>query len=126
VTPSSSNEIVSDDQLRHPHCILGGAGYEILTFSPIFILLFCIFEKKNNMKQVSISLNPEIASAYENATVEERKKVDYIVNSWLKSIFIKKADAREELLEIMQTAGKIAQANGLTPEKLLEILNEKE
>ncbi|MCK9639752.1 MAG: hypothetical protein M0R39_07555 [Prolixibacteraceae bacterium] len=78
------------------------------------------------MKQVSISLNPEIASAYENATVEERKKVDYIVNSWLKSIFIKKADAREELLEIMQTAGKIAQANGLTPEKLLEILNEKE
>jgi hypothetical protein len=52
--------------------------------------------------------------------------VDYIVNSWLKSIFFKKADAREELLEIMQTAGKIAQANGLTPEKLLEILNEKE
>ena len=78
------------------------------------------------MKQVSISLNPEIASAYENATVEERKKVDYIVNSWLKSIFVKKVDAREELLEIMQTAGKIAQANGLTPEKLLEILNEKE
>ncbi len=78
------------------------------------------------MKEVSISLNPEIANAYLSATAEERKKVDYIVNSWLKTIFIKKAAAREELFEIMQTAGKIAQSNGLTPEKLLEILNEKE
>ena len=34
--------------------------------------------------------------------------------------------AKKELFKIMQTAGKIAQANGLTPEKLHEILNEKE
>ena len=78
------------------------------------------------MKQVSINLDPEIASAYQKATVEERKKVDYIVNSFLKNIFKKKADARKELFELMQTAGRIAQANGLTPEKLDEIINEKE
>jgi len=77
------------------------------------------------MKQVTISLDPEIASAYQKASAEERKKVDFIVNSWLKNIFVKKADARKELLEIMQTAGKIAQANGLTPEILQDILNEK-
>ena len=76
------------------------------------------------MKQVSISLNPEIASAYMQATAEERRKVNYIVNSWLKNIFYRKKDSKQKLFETMDEIGREAQANGLTPEILEQILQE--
>ncbi|MFA4852257.1 MAG: hypothetical protein WC868_05735 [Bacteroidales bacterium] len=78
------------------------------------------------MKQVSISLNPEIARAYQQATDEERQKVNYIVNSWLKNIFYRKKDSKQKLFETMDQIGRIAEANGLTPEILNEILNQIE
>ncbi len=76
------------------------------------------------MKQVSISLNPEVAKAYQQATIEERQKVNYIINSWLKNIFYREKDNKQKLFETMDQIGKIAEANGLTPEILNEILNE--
>lgn len=76
------------------------------------------------MTQVSISLNPEVARAYKQATVKERQKVNYIVNSWLKNIFYRKKDPKEKLFETMAEAGREAQANGLTPEILEQILLE--
>ncbi|TAL62599.1 MAG: hypothetical protein EPN85_02210 [Bacteroidetes bacterium] len=77
------------------------------------------------MTQVAITLETDVASAFLKAKPQMRKKAETLVNLWLKDLFVKKANARKELFEIMQTAGKIAQANGLTPEKLQKILNEK-
>ena len=78
------------------------------------------------MKQVTISLDPEVAKAYRKATVKERQKVNYIVNSWLKNIFYRKKDSKQKLFETMDQIGKIAEANGLTVDILNEILNEIE
>jgi len=76
------------------------------------------------MKQAAISLDSDIASAYLKATAEERKKVNYIVNSWLKNIFYRKKEPKQKLFETMDQIGKVAQANGLTPEILQEILQD--
>lgn len=78
------------------------------------------------MTQVSISLETDVASAFLNAKPQKRKKAETLVNLWLKDLFVKKANTRKELFDIMQIAGKIAQANGLTPEILERLLNEKD
>lgn len=76
------------------------------------------------MKQVSISLNPEIASAYLKTTSMERKKVDYIVNSWLKNVFSRKKDRKQKLFKTMNEIGREAHAKGLTAEILEQMLVE--
>ncbi|PIX35873.1 MAG: hypothetical protein COZ59_04105 [Bacteroidetes bacterium CG_4_8_14_3_um_filter_31_14] len=76
------------------------------------------------MRQATISLNSEIASVYLKATPEYRKKVDYMVNRWLKNIFYRRKDSKEKLFETMNEIGREAQANGLTPEILEQILLE--
>ena len=78
------------------------------------------------MKQVSITLEPELASVYSKAKPEIKKKANYLVNLWLKDIFKSKKRRRLELFDAMEAASRIAQANGLTPEILEQILNEKE
>ncbi len=78
------------------------------------------------MTQVTISLETDVASAYNKANPQMRKKAEILVNLWLKDLFSSKARAKKELFEIMQTAGKIAQANGLTPEILERLMNEKD
>ncbi len=77
------------------------------------------------MKQVSIPLAPKVASAYAKARPEEQKKVDYLVNLWLKNIFSGRRNINDKLFDTMEQIGKIAAANGLTPEILQDILNEK-
>ena len=78
------------------------------------------------MTQVTISLEKDVASAYNKANPQMRKKAEILVNLWLKDLFSGKAKTKKELFEIMQTAGKISQSNGLTPEVLERLLNEKE
>ena len=78
------------------------------------------------MKQVSIQLDPIVASFYEKAGYEEQKKAEYLINFWLKNFFTSKREARQELFDAMEMAGKIAQSKGLTYEILQQILNEKE
>jgi hypothetical protein len=78
------------------------------------------------MTQVAISLETDVASAFLKAKPQMRKKAETLVNLWLKDLFVSKARTKKELFEIMQTAGKIAQANGLTPEILDRLLNEKD
>ena len=76
------------------------------------------------MKQVSISLNPEVAKAYLQATAEDRQKVNSIVNRWLKNIFLRKKEPKEKLFETIDELGIEAQTKGLTPEILEQILHE--
>ena len=76
------------------------------------------------MKQAYITLDTKVANAYLGAPSKERKKLDYIVNSWLKNIFYGKKDPKQKLFDTMSEAGKEAQANGLTPEILEQLLGE--
>ena len=76
------------------------------------------------MKHASINLDKEVANAYLEAPSDQRKKLDHIVNSWLKNIFYRKNDAKKKLFETMDEIGRMAKANGLTPEILEEILQE--
>jgi len=78
------------------------------------------------MTQVAITLETDVASAFLKAKPQMRKKAEILVNLWLKDLFINKAKAKKDLFEIMQTAGKISQTNGLTPEILERLLNEKD
>ncbi len=77
------------------------------------------------MKQVAISLESEVAKAYLNARPEIRKKAEITFNFWLKDILMDKKKAKKEFFSTIQRLSKIARANGLTPEILNEILNEK-
>ncbi len=77
------------------------------------------------MEQISITLEPDVASAFLKAKPQIRQKAETLVNLWLKNLFTRKSKSHEELFELMDQISKIAQANGLTPEILDEILNEK-
>lgn len=70
------------------------------------------------METISIEVEPEIARAYQEANLMERKKMQLILNSSLKQ-FIN----RRSLEEIIQEMQAQAQANGLTQEILDEILS---
>ena len=78
------------------------------------------------MKQISIPVDPYIASAYAKATPQVRKKAEILVNFWLKELFVNKEKAKKELFETMDRIGAIAQANGLTPAILERLLNEED
>ena len=83
---------------------------------------------KNNcyMKHAYITLDPDVAFVYSQAESATKKKANYLVNLWLKDFLKSKKKRRQELFDAMETASKIAQDNGLTPEILEQILNEKE
>lgn len=77
------------------------------------------------MKQVAISLETDVASAFLKAKPQMRKKAETLVNLWLKNLFISKAMAKKELFKTMDRIGATAQSNGLTPEILERLLNEE-
>ena len=78
------------------------------------------------MKQVTISLEPDVASAFLKAKPQMRKKAETLVNLWLKDLFTSRARAKTELFKTMDRASAMAQANGLTPKILERFLNEKD
>lgn len=99
--------------------------------STIFIRL-CIIEKfhvylqkKIIMKQVAIHLESDVAYAFLKAKPQVQKKAETVVNLWLKDLFMSTAKTKEEFFKSIDRLSKIAQANGLTPEILEDILNEK-
>jgi predicted transcriptional regulator len=71
------------------------------------------------METISIEVEPEIARAYQEANLMERKKMQIILNSSLKQ-FVRKRSL-EEIIQEMQAQ---AQANGLNQEILDEILSD--
>ncbi len=71
------------------------------------------------METISIEVEPEIARAYQEANLMERKKMQIILNSSLKQFM-----RRRSLEEIIQEMQAQAQANGLTQEVLDEILSD--
>jgi hypothetical protein len=71
--------------------------------------------------QISISVDPEVATAYRAAPDSERRKLDLLVNLKLRDATQSKASLRAIMREISQNA----QQRGLTPEILQSILDEQ-
>lgn len=78
---------------------------------------------RRTMATIQIDVPNELVGAYERATAEERKRFQVWIELLLKDM------ARKEklsLLEAMDRLSAEAQANGLTPEILEEILSDEE
>lgn len=73
------------------------------------------------MSKITIEVDNEIAKAYREAEPEKHQKISMFLN-----VMLKKAIRPKPLLEVMEEASKQAIANGMTPEILESILNDKD
>ncbi|MBD2774384.1 hypothetical protein [Iningainema tapete] len=72
-------------------------------------------------RTITISVDAEVAQAYESASTARQRKLDAILNLKLREV----TRQRRTLEEIMNDISDKAQARGLTPEILESILNEQ-
>ncbi len=77
------------------------------------------------MENISIPVPPYIARAFKNADTAVKRKAEIYINVWLSDFFSDKSP-NEQLFEIMKKATAEAKANGLTPEKLEELLKNED
>ena len=70
--------------------------------------------------QITVSVDPEVATAYRLASEGERRKLDLLVNLRLRDVTQPGVSLKDVMLEISQSA----QQRGLTPEILKSILDE--
>lgn len=70
--------------------------------------------------QITVSVDPEVASAYRLASHKERRKLDLLVNLRLREATRSKAS----LKDIMEEVSRKAQERGLTQDTLQSILDE--
>ena len=73
------------------------------------------------METINISVDSSIANLYNNLNAMEQKKINLLLAIWLK----KTLTNQKPFKEVMEECSQEAQANGLTPEILEEILLEK-
>ena len=73
------------------------------------------------MSKITIEVDNEIPKAYREAEPEKQQKISMFLN-----VMLKKAIRPKPLLEVMEEASKQAIANGMTPEILESILNDKD
>ncbi|MGF1567837.1 MAG: hypothetical protein ACFCVD_07175 [Nodosilinea sp.] len=69
------------------------------------------------METIAIQVDQEVAKAYREAAPAEQRKIQQLLNTWLKQTM--KRRPLDDVIRDMQTQ---AQASGLTPEILEEIL----
>ena len=75
---------------------------------------------------ITIEVPSEVASAYLNATKEQREQIETRIAVLLKSSMTSKQEAIAKLRQTMEEIGTGAAQRGLTPEILESILNEEE
>ncbi len=73
------------------------------------------------MQTITLEVSPEIAQAYQFASLEERQQIQQIVSLLLKK---EKENDIDFLRKIMDEISDRATARGLTPEILESIINE--
>jgi hypothetical protein len=73
------------------------------------------------MQEITIRVTPDAAATYLAASDEERHKLDALLSLRLSET----ADTTRSLRDVIREASQEAQAKGLTPEILQEILNGK-
>ncbi|MEQ8684642.1 MAG: hypothetical protein RIE86_05080 [Imperialibacter sp.] len=69
------------------------------------------------MKTIALTVSDNIASQLEKLPKEKLQELEQVISEWL--------DPKQALLENMRRIGEHAKAQGLTEEKLNELLNEK-
>ena len=72
-------------------------------------------------EKITIRVTPEAARIYQSASEQERRKLDALLSLRLSEVAL----PSRPLKELMREASEEAQARGLTPEILKEILNEQ-
>lgn len=80
----------------------------------------------NAPTEITIKVNSDIAQAYNQANEEEKQQLINKITFFLQPIVNNKEKAIGQLRKTMTEIGRKAQARGLTPEILEEILNEDE
>ena len=73
-------------------------------------------------EQITISLDTDLAEIYRSASESERRKLDLLINIRLRNILTR---PKKSLLTLMDEISQEAQRNGMTPEILQSILDEK-
>ena len=73
------------------------------------------------MQKITIEVDNKIAKAYREAEPEQQQKISMFLN-----VILKKAISPKPLLEVMEEASQQAITNGMTPEILESILNDKD
>lgn len=73
-------------------------------------------------EQITVSVDSEVANLYRSASVEDRRKLDLLVNLRLRDVTVPGKSLRDTMREISHNA----QRHGLTPELLRSILDSKE
>lgn len=73
------------------------------------------------METIKIQVQPALANAFNSADVELKKKAEIMLNIQLQKIFLKQT-SKQRLLNVMQNASLQAKKNGLTEEKLNQLL----
>ncbi|HLZ16137.1 MAG TPA: hypothetical protein VKQ08_03820 [Cyclobacteriaceae bacterium] len=76
------------------------------------------------MENISISVPPYIARAFEAADSSVRRKAEIYINAWLSDFFSKKSP-NEQLFDIMKRATTEAKSNGFSPDQLDELLKDE-
>jgi hypothetical protein len=77
------------------------------------------------MDTISIHVPPSLANIYEHANEATKKKAEQYINAWLSSFFSSRSPD-DHLFSIMKQATELAKKNGLTPEKLDQLLKDEE
>ncbi|MCY3765884.1 MAG: hypothetical protein OXH06_10725 [Gemmatimonadetes bacterium] len=71
-------------------------------------------------QEITICVTPEAARVYQSASAQDRRKLDVLLSLQLSGL---RKPARP-IEDIMREASEEARKNGLTPEILVELLNE--
>jgi hypothetical protein len=68
---------------------------------------------------ITIPLDPQTAQVYNSASAEEKRKMQALLGLWLRELA---GSEPRSLQQILDEAGRKAQARGLTPEMLESLL----
>jgi hypothetical protein len=89
-------------------------------------MMITLNQKNSDMatQEITIQVFPETANAFitalREATPADQERLNLLIKVWAASI-----KETQPINEIMDSASVLAQANGLTPDKLYAILNEE-
>lgn len=73
------------------------------------------------METITIKVDSAVAQAYRQADIDKQEKINLLLGMWLKEIITDQTS----LQEIMDECSEEAKQNGLTPEILQSLLQEK-
>jgi hypothetical protein len=69
---------------------------------------------------ITIPLDPQTAQAYNSASAEEKRKMQALLGLWLRELV---GGEQRPVQQILDEAGRKAQARGLTQEVLASLMN---